>query len=321
MILVTGASGFLGKHLVRMLSAQGATARALYNNNAPKGDMATLPGVTWQRYDLLDIYAVEEAMAGIDEIYHCAAVVSFKPADKQRMIHFNVESTANIVNQALSQGIRKMIYVSSVAALGEFGHGKKTITEEEEWQENKMGSSYSVSKYQAEMEVWRGIGEGLTAAIVNPSIIIGSDNTNEAFSGIMEAVAKGLPFYTNGTVGWVDVQDVARSMVMLMESDILAERFIISEGNHSYKEMLAIMARALDKRAPFIHARRWMTGLVWRAAMLIGGAAATITRETMRSAHETNAYDNSKFLRAFPSFQYKPIAASVADMAQSFRSI
>jgi len=165
MILLTGASGFLGQHLVRFLSAQGDAVRALYNHKVPNSELQELPGVSWAKYDLLDIFAVEEAMQGIDEVYHCAAIVSFKPGRREEMLHFNAESTTNIVNQAIEQGIRKMVYVSSVAALGRAAESNKEISEEEEWEESRGNSAYGMSKYIAEMEVWRGIGEGLNAVV------------------------------------------------------------------------------------------------------------------------------------------------------------
>ena len=159
MILVTGASGFVGRHLVQHLSAQGNKVRALYNKHAPAEYLKNLPGVHWMQCDLLDVYAVEAALQDITMIYHCAAIVSFDPALREEMLHFNVESTANIVNQALLQDINKMVYLSSVAALGRTGESKE-ITEEEEWGESKYNSAYALSKYLAETEVWRAIGEG-----------------------------------------------------------------------------------------------------------------------------------------------------------------
>ena len=161
--------------------------------------------------DLLDIYEVEEAMQGITDVYHCAAIVSFQPADKEKMLHFNVESTANIVNEALEQDIRKLVFVSSVAALGR-SEVTKEITEEEQWEESKYNSRYGLSKHMAEMEVWRGIGEGLNAVIVNPGIILGEGNWDEGSARLMKVVYKEFPFYTQGINGWVDVKDVVKAM-------------------------------------------------------------------------------------------------------------
>jgi len=137
MILITGASGFLGGHLVRHLSAKGQKIRALYHNNTPDIKLKTLPGVEWKKCDLLDIYDVEEVFEGVTHVYHCAAMVTFDPAQHEQMLHFNPESTTNIVNQALVQGITKMVYVSSVSAIGRTDEPHKLITEEEEWGESQ----------------------------------------------------------------------------------------------------------------------------------------------------------------------------------------
>jgi len=323
MILVTGASGFLGQHLVRYLSAQGQVVRALYHNNPPAKELQALRGITWLKYDLLDIYAVEEVMQGITEIYHCAAVVSFKPSRREEMLHFNAESTANIVNQALEQGIRKMVFVSSVAALGRTADNKKEITEEEEWEENRQNSAYGMSKYLAEMEVWRGIGEGLDAVIVNPGIILGEGNWDDGSAQLMKVVHGELPFYTQGVTAWVDVMDVVQVLYMLMQSDIEAERFILSAGNYGYREIFTLMAGVLNKKPPRIKATPFMTGLVWRWNMLkanLFGTNPVITKETAGNAQNKCYYNNDKLRRFFPAYNYAPMENTIKRMAQAFLS-
>jgi dihydroflavonol-4-reductase len=321
MILLTGASGFLGQHLLHYLSANGSNVRALYNNQAPSASLRTLPGVEWLKYDLLDIYAVEEAMHGIDEVYHCAAIMSFHPKKREEMLHFNAESTANIVNQALEQGIRKMVHISSVAALGRQPENVKEIGEEEQWEESRGNSAYGMSKYQAEMEVWRGIGEGLHAVIVNPGIILGEGNWDKGSSQIMKTVYKEFPFYTEGVNAWVDVQDVVKICCMLMDSDVEAERFIISAGNATYKDILVMMAKALGKKAPGMKANTFMTGAVWRYERfksLLNGSDTLITKETSRNAHSKSYYNNGKLLKLFPDYSYNSPEAAIKRMAEAF---
>ncbi|OSZ82957.1 3-beta hydroxysteroid dehydrogenase [Chitinophagaceae bacterium IBVUCB1] len=321
MILVTGASGFLGRHLVRLLSAQGHTVRALYHSNPPADDMINLPRVSWQRYDLLDIYDVEAAMQGVTDLYHCAAVVSFHPQDKERMLHFNVESTANIVNQAIEQGIRKLAYISSIASLGR-SEGSKEITEEEQWEESKYNSVYSYSKHSAELEVWRGQAEGLDAVIVNPAVILGeSHQWDDGSARLMKVAYQEFPFYTTGINGWVDVQDVASITYQLMQSPVSGERFILCEGNHSYQHIFTRMANALGKKPPRIKATWWMTELVWRWEMLkhrITGKKITITKETARTAQKQNFYNNTKLSAYLPHFAYTPIQHTIERMAKAY---
>jgi nucleoside-diphosphate-sugar epimerase len=318
--LVTGASGFLGRHLVRYLSQQGHTVRALYNNNPPAEDLKSLDNVSWEKYDLLDIYDVETAMQDVSDVYHCAAIVSFHPKDKERMLHFNIESTANIVNQALEQGIRKLAYVSSIASLGR-NAATNEITEEEQWEESSYNSVYSFSKHTAELEVWRGNGEGLDTIIVNPGIILGEGNWDEGSARLIKVAYEEFPFYTRGINGWVDVQDVVAVIYQLMHSDITDERFILCEGNHSYHDIFNTMADALGRKKPRYHANAFMTSLVWRWQMLknrLTGQNITITKETARTAHKQSFYNNTKLQQYLPDFRYTPIQQTIKRMAEAF---
>lgn len=323
MILVTGGSGFLGQHLVRHLSAQGLQVRALYNRTAPPNHLKDLPNVTWQQCDLLDIHAVEEIMQDITDVYHCAAMVSFNPRERDAMLHFNVESTANLVNEALARDIRKMVYVSSIAAIGRNGDAKKEIDEEQEWGESRYNSAYGLSKYMAEMEVWRGIGEGLDAVIANPGIILGPGNWDNSSAQLMKLADKEFPFYTPGITSWVGVDDTVKALVMLMNSDISAERYIISAGNFPYRDIFTMMAAALNRRPPRYKANNLMTGVVWRLSTLrnkLTGGNMLITKETAATASSFSYYDNTKFLSAFPAFAYESMEETIARMARSFRN-
>ena len=319
MILVTGASGFLGKHLVQLLAAQGKPVRALYHSHQPSAQQLALSNVTWQKADLLDVFDVEEVMKGVTHVYHCAAVVSFQPSEHARMLHFNPESTANIVNQAIEQGIDKLVYVSSIASLGRNGE-KKEITEEEQWGESAYNSAYAMSKYMAETEVWRGIGEGLNAVIINPGIILGEGNFDEGSAALMNLAWKEFPYYTLGVTAWTDVKDVAHIMVRLMNTELECERYIVSAGNYSYKEIFTMMAEALGKKAPSKYAGPLVTNLAWRLGKLQAwiGKKPVITRETARTAHALSIYNNSKLLAALPGFTYTPIQDTIARMARYF---
>jgi dihydroflavonol-4-reductase len=321
MVLVTGASGFLGTHLVRHLSAGGGRIRALYNNHPPADDLKHLAGVEWMRCDMLDVVSVEEAMMDIREIYHCAAIVSFHPAMRAEILHFNTESTANIINQALLQDVRKLVHISSVAALGRTGDQEKVITEEEEWGESKYNSVYGISKYLAEMEVWRGIGEGLNAVVVNPGIILGCGSSGDLSAKLMGIVYREFPFYPKGTNAWVDVQDVVRASEMLMRSGANSGRFILSGGNFTYREVFTMMAEALNRKPPRYYAAPWMTGIAWRLSMLksaLAGSEQLITKETARNSNAICHYSNEKLVAEFPEFSYTPIKQTVNLMAQSF---
>ena len=247
MILVTGASGFVGQHLVRYLSERGHSVRALYFNTSPGEGLKALDNVEWLQCDLLDVFAVEDAMTGIEEIYHCAGIVSFERHRREELMHFNVESTANMVNEALEQGVRKLLYVSSVAALGRPEKPGEPVTEDVQWEESGQYSAYGLSKYFAEMEVWRAMAEGLNAVIINPATILGEGNWDQGSARLIKVAYSEFPFFTQGITGWVDVQDVVKVACVLMEEDVRDERFILSAGNYQYREIFSIMAAEMGR--------------------------------------------------------------------------
>lgn len=320
MILVTGASGFLGQHLVERLSHSGQPVRALYHRTPPSDVFQSLPHVTWQKADLLDVFDVETMMKGVQFAYHCAAIVSFDGRDKEQLLHTNIETTANVVNAALDAGVKKLLYVSSVASLGR-GNIDKEITEETEWEESPHNSIYSKSKYFAEMEVWRGMAEGLDAVIINPAIILGEGDWEKGSAKLIKTVDKEFPFYTEGVNGWVDVKDVAEIAVALMKSDISGERFIVSTGNFSYKEIFTLMANVLQKKPPYIKAGKFLTGLVWRwnsVKSWFTKERPTITKETAMTAQKKVYYSNKKLPDALPQFRYTPIEITIQRIAKQY---
>ena len=205
-IFVTGGTGFVGAYLLRYLVAKGdQQITALKRPNSPMHLVKAINDqINWVEGDILDVPFLEEAMKGIDQVYHCAALISFAPQDEERMMKINGEGTANIVNIALYNGVKKLVYMSSIAAIGK-EKDKKQVTEVTTWKEDKRTSNYGKSKYAAEMEVWRGIAEGLNAAILNPSLIIGSGFWDRGTGEIFRLYANGFPFYSSGVGGLVAV--------------------------------------------------------------------------------------------------------------------
>lgn len=318
MILVTGASGFLGSHLLQALVHQGATVRALYHTRKPTFEH---PKVEWLNCDLLDVYAVEDAMVGISQVYHCAAIVSFDKKDRERVIEQNRASTANVVDEALNAKVEKLIHVSSIASLGRAIKEGTLVSEETHWEDSPNNTAYSIGKYQSELEVWRGMAEGLNAAIVNPGIILGEGDYELGSSKLFKTVYEELNWFTEGINGWVDVQDLLKAMIALMNSDIRNERFIITADNFSYKDIFTWMAESLEKRPPQKKASALMSGLIWRLSALkssLTGKTSSITRETARTAQTKVFYDNSKLLKFLPKFSYTSIKKTIARVAQDF---
>ncbi|QJB41008.1 NAD-dependent epimerase/dehydratase family protein [Chitinophaga oryzae] len=320
MILVTGGTGFLGSYLIRSLVAAGKPVRALYRK-APSPRLQDLSGkIEWVQGDILDVCALEDAMQGVTQVYHCAAVVSFQPGHAAGLMKINVEGTANVVNLALDAGVKKLVYVSSVAAIGR-AKEQAAIDEDCEWEDSPNNSRYSISKYQGEMEVWRGIAEGLDAVIVNPSIILGAGFWDEGSGTLLKNAWKEFPYYTEGVNGFVDVLDVVKAMVLLMDSPVSGERFILSAGNWGYRQLFTSMAHALGKKPPHIAAKPWMAELVWRLEKVKGlltGKQPVITKETARTAQLKVYYDNQKILKALPEFTFRPLEETIREISAAF---
>ena len=324
MILITGASGFVGAHLLEYLAGQSVPIRALYHKQEPPTRLLKLNQVEWVQADLLDIYDVESVMQGVSHIYHCAAIISFNPRRREEMIHVNTEITSNLVNEALDTGVKKLVHISSIAALGRNGIGKE-VNEEAQWEESVHNSGYGMSKYAAELEVWRGIGEGLEACILNPGIILGAAMSvkgwEQGSARLMKTAHDEFPFYTDGVTAFVDVNDVVRAAVSLMQSEITGERFILSAGNRPFREILGQMAVALGKKPAGIHAGNFLTELVWRFVGLksrLTGSPAFLTKETARNAQSQSIYKNDKILQFLPDFKYTPLEETITQMANSY---
>lgn len=309
MILVTGGTGLLGNHLLRHLSAEGKPVRALYRNSIP----FNAPGLEWQKGDILDVSTLEVAMQGVEQVYHCAGLVSFNPKKKLELFKINAEGTANMVNAALSAGVKKFLHVSSVAALGR-KRNNQTITENTQWEESANNSNYGYSKWLAELEVWRGIGEGLEAVIVNPTIVLGMSNWDSGSSAMFKNAYQQFPWYTEGVTGFVDAEDVVKAMISLMENNIQAERFILNAENWSFRQVLSAMANAFEKRPPHRKVNPLIAGLVWRLEKVkhaFTGLEPLLTRETSNTAQLKVYFDNSKLKQFLPGFSYRPLQETI----------
>lgn len=319
MVLVTGATGFLGAEVGRQLFLSGknsirCTKRA--TSVIPKILLPYSKQINWVDADLLQIDALNEALNGITEVYHCAALVSFDPSLKKKLIKNNVEGTANLVNLCTEKGIR-LVHVSSIAAIGE-GKPGELINENHHLEETPKDNSYAMSKYESEMEVWRGMAEGLDAVIVNPSLIIGKNAGKEGTGQIFETVRKGLKFYTSGSCGLVDVEDVAKAMILLMESKISNERFILNAENWRYKLLFKEIASCFGVKPPSIETKPWMLELAWRASAvgtLFTGKRMGVDKITAQSASRIQDYDNFKIKKAI-GFEFKPVKQSVKEICE-----
>jgi nucleoside-diphosphate-sugar epimerase len=316
-ILVTGGSGLVGKELLKQLSTQGKKIKAIYNKTVLpdfKND-----NITSVKCDILDISRLNEFMQGITHVYHCAGVVSHNKKDRDEVYAVNIEGTTNVVNAAINAGVKKLLYVSSVAALGNTKRAHH-ITEEIVWTKENNRGFYGKSKFLGEMEVWRGTGEGVPAIIVNPSTILGSGDWNMGSTKIFKTAFEEFPWYSEGVTGFVDVRDVARAMILLMDSEIVNQRFILNAENVSFKNLFTEIAYGFGKNPPYKSITPFIAALVWRTAVLksyFTGKKTLLNKETTEKALSKVFYDNTKIKNYLPGFSFRPISETISDTCKS----
>lgn len=330
MILVTGGTGLLGSHLLLELVRSGKPVRALKRERSdtsivhkifsyylPDPD-ESFRKIEWVEADLLDYTTLEDALDGISEIYHCGAMVSFFAKDHPLMLKVNIDGTSNLVNLSVEKKIRKFLYVSSVATLGR-NHSPGFTDEETYWKTSVKNTAYSVSKYGGEREVWRGMEEGLDAVIVNPSVILGPGFW-EGTSGLFTLLHKGLKFYPKGMNGYVDVKDVVKSMILLMERNIFHERFIISSENVSYHQLFIWIAEYLSKPAPTVYVSPAVSQLAWRIEAVrsfLTHSRPELTKDMAITTSQKYLYKNEKIRQAL-GVGFIPVEESVKDTCRIF---
>ena len=317
----------MGSHLLLSLAKSGKAVRALKRRSGSpelvhslfRGQESLLHRVEWVDSDVTDFFSLEDAMKGVSEVFHCAALVSFHPSDYRRMMKINAGGTANMINAALASGVKKFCHVSSTAAMGR-SEEDNVVTEKTVWSTSKHNSAYSISKHCAEREVWRGIEEGLHAFIVNPSIILGPGDWHTGSTALFGEVWKGLRFYPTGASGFVDVRDVVSCMTRLMDSDSRAERYILSAENISYREVINGIAHGFGKPEPVIRVGNFLSELGWRAEAarnLFSKTKPLITKETALNGQLTWLYSNEKIKKEL-GFEFIPVRRSIEDTCRVF---
>lgn len=333
MILVTGASGLLGSHLILTLVKKGYEVKALATNESSKlkalqtfkiyneKDASLFDKIQWCFGDICDSEFLYELLEEVDYVYHCAAVVSFSPKEIEKMNHINIIGTEALVNMCLLRKVKKFCHVSSVAALGKTTDGS-IITEETHFVNSPQNSNYGISKYNAEREVWRASEEGMQVVIVNPSVILGPGNWNSGSSNMFTSAYKGLKYYSDGITGFVNVIDVAQIMILLMESDIHHQRYIVCAENVSYKDIFNQMHDSFGKKRPSIHASKILAAIVWRIEKLksfITNTNPLITEETVEAAFQQVNFSNKK-VKTTLNYEFIPIKESVENICKIFLS-
>ncbi|TYR34422.1 SDR family NAD(P)-dependent oxidoreductase [Sphingobacterium phlebotomi] len=322
MILVTGGTGFLGSTLIKLLIDEGNAVLAIKREQSEIPELLRSSSlVEWLPADITDYFALADAFDGVTQVYHCAAKISYQKEDWAAMLHTNIEGTKHIVNLCLEHGAR-LVHVSSIAALGSPKAGE-LISEQSKWDDGADHSKYALSKHESEIEVWRGIMEGLEAVIVNPSVIMGVGSGKKASGAIFNLIEKGIKVYPPGTVGIVDVEDVVKIMTLLMNNrGISGERFVLNSENLTNKNLLERIAKLLDKPAPTIKATPFMLSIAWRVAKIIAlfkGGRPALSRETAKASASHLAYTNKKVTDT-TGYCFKPVDLTLKEMSMDFKT-
>ncbi|HWJ90479.1 MAG TPA: NAD-dependent epimerase/dehydratase family protein [Flavisolibacter sp.] len=323
MILVTGGTGFLGAYIIKNLVEKGHAVRAIRRSSALPFFIAPeiFDRVEWVEGDVLDPVSLDDAMHGIRDVIHAAAIVSFSKHDRKLMYQVNVEGTANVVNAALDRKVQRFVHISSVAALGRTSKAEM-VSEEKKWEASRSNTHYAISKHEAEMHAWRGFAEGLEGAVLNPSTILGFGDWHRSSCAIFRNAYKEFPWYTNGVNGFVGVEDVAEAAVQILNAQAQHQKYIVNAENWSFKQLFQTIAEGFQKRPPHKEATKMMGEVAWRLEGLrsmIAGSQPLLTRETAKVAQSKTSFDNRNLLRALPGFAYTPLRTVIEKACEKYQ--
>ena len=324
MILVTGSSGLVGSHVLYDLLRKQESVRAMYRSEKRKRRVQQLfdhynqtleqnvkyADIEWVQADILDIDSLEGAIRGVDQVIHCAALVSFHKMDFSRCISINRTGTANVVNLCLKHHIKKLCYISSTAALGTKDF---LITEQTAWEPGKEVSGYSISKHGAEKEVFRGIAEGLNASIVNPCVILGPGHWYRSSLTLMHAASRGIRFYPSGANAIVDARDVSQIVLRLLESKESGEKYLLIGQNISFAELFGTIGKAFNKPKPSIPINKKVSlfvAFIMESMYRIFRKRSPISVESIQASFKTLEYSNAKVVKRF-NYQFHTIEDTI----------
>ena len=334
MILVTGATGFVGTHLLIKLLQEKQHVRALYRNKEKieyckkicaayldNEALKSFDAIEWIQASINDIAQLTIALHEITHVYHCAALISFDPADQKKSRKVNIEGTANIVNLCLVQRVKKLCYVSSIATIGE-NPSLETYNENTLWNSEANHSIYAITKYGAEMEVWRGTQEGLNVIIVNPGIILGSGFYDTGSGSIFKEIWKGMPYFTSGSSGFIGVRDVVNIMFQLMKSHVKNERYILVSDNYSFKKVFSDIAVEFGKKPPNKKVKPYLLKTVYYAQLLgnyIFNIKRSVFKSTIQAAFSHSIYANDK-IKDTLKYEFTPLSVVIKDAVKHFEA-
>jgi len=332
MILVTGGTGLVGAHLLYHLLLENDVVKAIYRKNSDLQAVknvfsyysddfeSVFEKIEWIEADITDVYLLEKAFKNVTKVYHSAALISFDPKDYSKMRKINIAGTANIVNLCIDKKVKKICFVSSIATI-EKSLNKKLIDENCEWNNETNNYGYAITKYGAEMEVWRASQEGVEVVIVNPGVILGAGFWNNGGPGeLFTKIYKGLKFYSEGVTAFVSVGDVVKSMMLLMKSELKNERYILVSENLSFKEVFFQMADSFEKKRPTIKVTKLMGAIAWRFSEIIAvltRKSPILTKQSSKSIHNKYYYSSEKIQKTL-NFKFEPVSETIKKVCELY---
>ncbi len=331
MILVTGGTGLVGSHLLYQLSLENDKIRAIHRKNSNLEAVknvfsyystnfeALFHKIEWIEADISDVFSLEIAFENVTEVYHSAALISFDKKDYKAMRKINIDGTANIANFCIEKKVAKLCFVSSVAAVGKSLNGN-FIDETTEWDIEKSNYGYAITKYGAEMEVWRASQEGVPVVIVNPGVILGPGFWKSGSGKLFSNIHKGFRFYTEGITGYVAVNDVVKAMLQLMKSAVKNERFILVSENQSFKSVFTEIAENFNNKPPAIKVSKLMSEIGWRlekVKSILTGKPALLSKNTAETIHTSRFYSSEKIIKAL-NFKFESLSKSIAEICRLY---
>ncbi len=332
MILVTGGTGLIGSHLLFHLTKSGKKVKASYRSEKSIDKVSQVFGyytenpesllekINWIKADITDVGSLEQLFDEVNQVYHCAALISFDPKQLDALLKANTEGTANLVNLCLTHNVKKLCYVSSIAAIGPSPKGKMA-TEDNEWSDTNI-SVYGLTKHDAELEVWRGSQEGLSVVVVNPGVVLGPGFWKSGSGTFFTYANKGKRHFLPGGTGFVTVNDVTTAMISLMDSNITGERFILVNENLAYQEIFGRIATRLSVAAPYKKTAFWLLECFWRLDGLRSkflGKRRRLTKNMVKGLYHQEIYDNSKIKRSL-NFNFEDLNTTLDFCCAQFKN-
>lgn len=333
MILVTGGTGLVGTHLLYHLLLENDSVKAIHRKNSDLQAVkkvfsyysdnfeAVFKKINWVEVNITDVYLLEKAFENITEVYHSAALISFNPKDYKTMRKVNIEGTSNIVNLCIDKKVKKLCFVSSIATI-EKAVNNKIIDEDCEWNTESNNYGYAITKYGAEMEVWRASQENVEVIVVNPGVILGAGFWNNGGPGeLFSKIYNGLPFYTEGVTGFISVEDVVKAMIQLMKSEFKNERYILVSENVSFKDVFFQIADGFGKKRPSIKVTKLMSSIGWRLEKIksvLTGKEPVLTKQSSKSIHNKHYYSSEKIKKAL-NFKFESISETIKIVCKLYK--